>query len=280
MFGGNSNAICGEKHVTQLEGYSENINSKDIIKFSYSKDCFFASAAKRDEKVEIICNGGGKYNRRDGSLFGIKYETNDDSIFKKLQEVIDNNNETRGNGHCVTVDGLPSGLGDTLDIEYSSGKKIYKHSNQSPTVSFETSDKIYEIFHELVKKDGYDFNTEGSNVKLFDDADYEYVQGTWKGKHFGSEVEVTFTGNNVTISIDGKVTDDSKEYTIYQGNIVLNKLKENVDVPKDYHDYEYFNGISTMSKKNYFTMTAYFMSESYSTCDLMNYDKEKPNDIE
>ena len=31
-------------------------------------------------------------------------------------------------------------------------------------------------------------------------------------------------------------------------------------------------------KKNYFTMTAYFKKESYSTCILMNCDKEKPKD--
>ena len=44
----------------------------------------------------------------------------------------------------------------------------------------------------FVKKYGYDFTSEGSNVKLFDDPDEEYVQGTWKGKHFGDDIEVTF----------------------------------------------------------------------------------------
>lgn len=279
MFGFNSVPICGEKHDSWLEGYNENIESKEITSFIYTGRDYYVSAKKSDNnKIDIRCNGGGKYNPRDGSLFKIRYEASDDSIFKSLQEIIDKNNETKGNGHCVHVDGLPGGLGDNLEVEYSSGEKIYKISNQAQTVSDDSSKSFYDIFHEYVKKDGYDFNSKGSNVKLFDDADEEYVQGTWKGKHFGEEIEVTFNKDLVTIKVNDKITDENVPYTIYEGSIRKNKLKEGIEEAKSKNDYEEFNGVSCFAKKNYFTMSTYFLKESYSTCDIMNYDKEKPQE--
>ena len=270
---------CGGRHESQMEGYTEDIKSKDIVSFSYVGTDFSVLAKKDNGKVIISCNGGGKYNKRDGSLYGIRYETDDDSIFKSLQQVIDDNHETRGNGHCVHVDGLPGGIGDILNVEYASGEKIYKSSNQSQTVSFESSKKFNDIFHEFVLKDGYDYTTAGSNVKLFDDADIDYVQGTWKGTHFGDEIEVTFNNDHVTIKVNGKVTDDNVEFIIKDGSIRQNILKEGKDGSSEY-DYEEFVGANSFAKKNWFTMTAYFYETGYSTCDIHNFDKEKPADEE
>ena len=199
---------------------------------------------------------------------------------QQIQEIIDRNNETKGNGHCVHVDGLPSGIGDSLSVEYESGEKIYKVSNQSLTVSPDSINEFYILFHETVLKDGYDFNSEGSNVKLYDDADEEYVQGTWKGTHFGDEIEITFDKNQVTIKVNGKITDNKVEYAIFEGTIKKNKLKEGIEKAESYHDYEDFEVISSLSKQNYFTRTAYFTKDSYSTCDMHNFDKEKPKDEE
>ena len=306
MFGGAigmdpSQAICGGRHESHMEGYNEVIESKDIVSFSFcgggnnGMGMMMAMAnnesIKRfpggsyyvkleDNKVQVSARGGSNSGRRDGTYFIVKLENEDLSILKELQEVVDKYQISKDNGHCVHVDGLPPGIGDLIDIEYASGEKIYKENNQCPTVAPDAAFAIYDVFHKFVQKYGYDFNSSGSNVKLYDDADEEYVQGTWKGEHFGDKLEITFNGNHVTVTVDGKVTDDNVEYTIYEGSVVTNKLKEGKDKAESYYDYVPLNGLSTMKKKNWFTMTGYFMGDSYSTCDLHNFDKEKPKDEE
>ena len=270
-------AMCGGRHESQMEECKEVIESKDIVKFSYCGTDYMVSANKDGDVLHLYATGGGKYNKRDGSYFIIKYDTNDMSILEALQNVIDKNNETCGNGHCVHVDGLPGGIGDTFSVEYASGEKLYKYSNQFTTAKPETIKEFYDIFHEYAKRDGYEFNSAGSNVQLFDDADPEYLQGTWKGKHFGREVEVTFKDDKVSIKVDDKITDENEEYVIIEGTVVKNKLKDGKEGYSRY-DYEEFEGVSCFAKKNWFTMTAYFMKESYSTCDLMNFDKKKPEE--
>ena len=113
-----------------------------------------------------------------------------------------------------------------------------------------------------------DFNSEKSNVELYNDATKEYVQGTWNGKHFGSEYKVVFEGTKIKIYKDGKLTDEGW-YRIIDGDIVNNKPKKGVTIPKDRTDFEEFSDISVMRKKNDFTMTMYFMKNSYSTDDLI-----------
>lgn len=154
------------------------------------------------------------------------------------------------------------------------GEKIYKTSNQTPTISNEASNAFYNDFLKYVQKYGLDFNSSGSNVQLYDDADVEYVQGTWNGKHFGQEISVCFDGNHVVIKVDGKETDNCN-YVIVNGSIVKDKLKEGIDKAQSEFDYELFNGVSKLAEKNYFTMVGYFLSDSYSTCDLMNFDKKE-----
>lgn len=283
MFAGDilQNAMGGGRHESYLEDCLEEITSKDIVSFSYIGTDFSVSAKRENGIVKISCNGGGKYNRRDGSLYGICYETEDDSIFQSLQEVIDKNHEIRGNGHCVYVDGLPGGIGDILDVIYASGEKLYKTSNQCMTVSFESAKEFNDVFHQFVMKDGYEYSTAGSNVKLFDDADEEFVQGTWMGTHFGDEIVVTFEGNLVTISVDGKVVDDHVPYVIFQGSIKKNQLKEGKEKAESPYDYEDFEGVSILSKHNWFTMDAYFYRDgSSSSCNLHNFNKEKPAEEE
>ena len=266
-------ACCGGRHESFMEGYSEEIKSKDIIKFEYSGIEAYVDAEVEENKLLVVARGGYSSNR-DGKYFKIRLETDDFSLLKDLQDVIDKHSISRGNGHCVHVDGLPSGIGDRVSVEYKSGEKIYKESNQSLTISFDAADAIYDTFKKYVQKHGLDFTSAGSNQQLYDDADEEYLQGTWNGKHFGREVSVTFNGNHATITVDGKVTDDV-DYTIFEGTIITNKLKEGVEKPSSYYDYEAFNGVSNFKKKNWFTIVGYFLQDSYSTCDLMNFDKEK-----
>lgn len=276
--------ICGGRHESQMEGLEEVIQSKDIVEFSFGKAYLSCSAKKNEDgSIHISCNGGGQYNRRDGSLFSIVYDTKDDSIFKSLQEIIDQNNETKGNGHCTFVDGLPGGLGDRLDVTYASGEKLYKTSNQHPTVSPKASDDFGKVFHDFVKKDGYDFTTDGSNVQLFDDADEDYLQGTWNGKHFGDDISVTFEKDIVTISVNGKVVDDHIPYVIFQGNIRPKKLKDGLFEATSEYDYEPFQAMQSMSKKNWFTLSSYYRNPdngASSSADLHNFDKKKPENVE
>lgn len=270
--------VCGGRHESHMEGLIDEIKSKDIMSFMYSGE-FYLSATKEDNIVHINTTGGGKYGKRDGSYFIVRYDTEDDSIFEKLQEVIDKYEVSRNNGYCLHVDGLPGGIGDSIEVKYSSDEKIYKISNQAPTINPEAAKEFYNIFHEFVKKDGYDFTSAGSNVKLFDDADEKYLQGTWTGKHFGDNIEVTFKDNKVTIKVDDKVVEENTEYIIKDGFVQKNKLLEGKDGSTK-NDYEDFEGVNSFAKKNWFTMTAYFTTESYSTCDLMNFDKEKPKNEE
>jgi len=265
--------IGGGKHEGYESGCSEVIKSKDIISFFYNCGEYSLSAKIEDNKLKINATGGSSLHR-DGTYFIINYLSDDFSLLSDLQKIIEKYDLVKNNGHCVHVDGLPAGIGDTLRVEYKSGEKIYRSSNQFHTIIDDASSAIYEAFHKYVLKYGLDFNSKGSNVKLYDDADQDYVQGTWKGKHFGSEIVATFDKDNVVISVDGVETDNCK-YTIFEGHIITDKLKENKEAT-NYTDYEFFKGVSTMSKKNYFTMSAYFMGDSYSSCDLMNFDKEKP----
>jgi hypothetical protein len=285
MMGIGNIPVCGQRHESQMEGYIDEIKSKDIEYFEYAGPSNNYSngsqflAKKKEDKIEVFATGAFS-NHRDGKYFKVKFESDDFSLFKELQDIVDEYNVTKGNGHCTYVDGLPPGIGDRISINYASGEKVYKTSNQFPTVIPPASEAIYNVFHKYVQKHGYDFTTEGSNLKLYDDADEEYVQGTWKGKHFGDEIVTTFEGKNVTITVNGEVTDDNVEYTIFEGSVIPNKLKDGIEKAESPYDYEYFNGVSKLAKKNYFTMVGYFLQDSYSTCDFHNFDKEKPEDEE
>ena len=271
--------MCGGRHESTLDGYKDEIESKDIVSFDYGgpKAGLYAKRTE-DNKTLVTATGGADSRRRENKYFRIKLETDDDSIFKDLQELVEKYELTRGNGHCVHVDGLPSGIGDRLHIFYESGEEVYKVSNQSLTMSYEASDAIYNTFLKYVQKHGCDFTSTGSNQQLYDDADEEYVQGTWKGTHFGREVVATFDKDHVTITVDGKETDPNVPYVIFDGCVISNVLEEGKTEATDEHDYKNLNGVSCFRKKNWFTMTAYFLGESYSTCDMHNFDKEKPAD--
>ena len=267
--------VCGGRHEGKLDGYKDEIESKEITSFNYGCTKFSVSCEIKDDKLHLFATGGYS-NNRDGKYFKVSLDTEDMSLLGKLQEIIDTYNLSRNNGYTCHVDGIPE-CGDHISIEYASGEKIYKVSNQVPTINGEAAQEIFNAFHRFVHKHGYDFTTKGSNVQLYDDADKEYVQGTWKGTHFGREIVATFTDDKVVITVDGNETDNTT-YTIYEGHVTTDKLKDPSKEVSNYHDYEYFNGVSIFSKKNYFTMTAYFMGDSYSTCDMHNFDKEKPKD--
>ena len=267
--------MCGGKHEGRLDGYKDEIESKDLTIFEYYNTKFHMHCELKDDRLYLSSTGGYSTNR-DGKYFIVRFDTDDLDLLPKLQDIIDKYQLYKNNGYTCHVDGIPE-CGDYFSAEYKSGEKIYHVSNQFPTVGGEAQQDIFNTFHRFVHKHGFDFTSEGSNVQLYDDADVDYVQGTWTGKHFGREIVATFDKDHVTITVDGKETDNCK-YTIYEGHVITDKLIDPNKEVTDYHDYEYFNGVSIFSKKNYFTMTAYFMGDSYSTCDMHNFDKEKPKE--
>ena len=250
-----------------LKGYSENIKSKEINFFEYQGYGFHIICEKNENTIHIYAKGGTSINR-DGKYFNLDYNTKNQNLLNELQKTVEKYNISKNNGYEHEVAGLPEGLGDKISIKYESGEKIWKYSNQSPNLSEEASNAIYKIFQKDSKDNNLDFTSEGSNTSLYNDATKEYVQGTWKGTHFGKEYKIIFNENNIKIYEDNILTDDI-EYTIIEGNIVPNKLKEGIVTPKDRYDYEEFKTISTINKKNDFTIVAYFMKDSYSTCDLL-----------
>ena len=149
-----------------------------------------------------------------------------------------------------------------------SGNRLWKWFERGRTVSEAAADAIYEVFHAQAVRNGYDFTTEKSTEVVYDDATVEFLQGKWKGVHFGQEWAVEFDGNHVRLYRDGKLTDDT-DYVIVDGMIRPDVLKAGITTPKDPYDYEEFSEVSALRKKNSIGLTVYFMKDGYSTADLI-----------
>ncbi len=251
----------------KLKGYNDKIVSKDIVSFKYQGYDFFVSCELKDNTLHVTSRG----SLRDDSYFALDYNSKDNKLLNDLQDIVVKYNLSKNNGYEYEVAGLPEGLGDILSVKYESGEKIWKYCNQAHNVTEEVANKIYDVFHNCALRNDLDFNHESSDIVLNDDATKEYVQGTWKGIHFGREYKIIFDDDNIKIYEDNKLTDDI-EYLIINGDIVTNKVKVGIDTPKDRDDYEEFSVISTIKKKNDFTMVAYFMKDSYSTCNLLRQE--------
>ena len=259
--------LDGEVTEKYLDGYNKIIQSKDIIHFEYETGEYKLFCEKKEDKLQIKSEGGYS-NERDGSYFKLDYLIDDFNILEQLQKIIESNDITKNNGYYQYVAGLEPIYGDTLKVTYKSNEEIYISSNQFHTIEDKISSKFYKLFLEEAKKNGYDFNSEKSNVKLYDDAKVEFLQGTWKGEHFGDSIEVVIKENHIKIYINNKITDDT-EYTIIQGSIRQKQLKDNIEVAKDEYDYKEFEGVSSLRKKNEIMLVAYFTKDSYSTADLL-----------
>ena len=257
----------GTTREGRLPGYEEIIKSKDIIYFEYTCGKFKVICELKDDGLHINSKGGNSYHR-DGTYFKLDYISKTNTILKELQDIIDKYNISENNGYEHEVAGLDPYISTTIKVTYKSKEKIYKYDNQMKVITKEAENEIYEVFHKNAIENGYDFTSEGSNVELYNDANKEYVQGTWKGNHFGSEYKVIFEGTKIKIYKDGKLTDEGW-YKIIEGDIVNDKPKKGDTIPKDRSDYEEFSDISIFKKKNDFTMTMYFMKDGYSTSDLL-----------
>ena len=266
--GGNDmQVIDGDSKERKLPGYSDNIKSKNIVSFEYNNPEYHLECKKENNIINIKAKGGYS-NERDGKYFKLDYNTKNNNFLNELQNIIDKYNVSKNNGYENEVAGLPPDLGDDISVIYDTKEKIWKYSNQFFIIDENAQKEFYNLFLTDAKENGYDFNSKGSNVKLYDDADQEFLQGKWKGTNFGKEYIVEFKNDDVKIYEDGKLIDDTK-YIIIDGDIVKNKLKEGITNPKNRYDYEEFSIISTIKKKNNILLTAYFMKDSYSTCELL-----------
>ena len=254
-----------------MEGYSEDINSNNIISFEYVCGRYSLNCKLEDKKLHVKCSGGYS-NERDGKYFKVDYITEDISILKKLNKIIKDNDVCKNNGYVHETAGLPPGLGDTIDIVFDSDEKLYKSSNQGPTVSEEVGQMFYDLFHKLTVNNKLDFNSKGSNVELYDDTTEEYLQGTWNGTHFGVRYKAVFDKNNVKIYVNDELTDDC-EYIINEGWVKPNKLKEGIDTPENHYSYEDFNACSSFNKKNQILLAIYMSKPGYSVGELLREDK-------
>lgn len=247
----------------------ENIESEEMTSFYLSRDGEYSLKAEvqDDGKIRVNSLGGNEYER-DGTRFTLDYVTADGELMEKLQALVKEYSLSKDNGHTETVGGLPFGIGETVSVEYESGEYIYRSSNQSRILDDEEAWMFYALFREDARANGYDFTTEDSQF-FYDDADEEFLQGTWTGKHFGTDVEVTFTGNHVVIVYGGEVTDDV-DYVIIEGSIRPDILRDEPAGNRPEDDYEKFNGIESMRKAYDFMLTAYSMrGGAYSTFELL-----------
>ena len=254
-----------------LDGYKETIDSNNIVYFHYIHPDYEFEATKEDNKISVKASGGNSVVR-DGTRFKLEYVSKETNLLEALNRTIKKHDVADDNGTIYEVAGLPEGLGDSIEVVYESNEKIYKSSNQNWIIPEEASEEFYKAFHKNAIENGFDFTTDKSNVKVYDDADEEYLEGTWEGRHFGDEIIVSFDEDNIEIRINGELVDDT-EYIIIDGEIKQNK-KKTLEEAEDADDYEDFNGCSSLRKKNDFTITAYFTKNGYSTANLL---KQKEN---
>ena len=115
-----SGDMCGGRHEFMLEGYKYSIESDELVSFSFS-DRNVSVYCGIENGVLVITSRGGNSSRRDGTLFSLKYQTDDMSILAKLNKIIKAYDMAKRNGYSCTVDGLPGGCGDYIRAEYASG---------------------------------------------------------------------------------------------------------------------------------------------------------------
>jgi hypothetical protein len=217
-----------------------------------------------DGTLNITARGGNMYStRRDGSAFIVDFNTKDNGYTAELNKIIQKYNIARRNGHISHTDGLPSGDGDTLDVTYESAERIYINANNYRILNFYEAYDIYALFKKITRDNGLDFNTAGSNVQLYDDPTIEWLQGSWKGKHFGRDVLAVFKENHIQIFYNGELTDDT-DFVIVDGTVKpAGKGAEN-------GEYAEFKAVTGFNKKNSFSLSGHvYKNRSSSTFELL-----------
>ncbi len=228
----------GGHHIYVNHLAAKKIKSKEITKFKlklYEPQKYWHSHTDPNEKqlraqlltlsknenneLLIEAMGANSFaNRRDGLTFHVKFKTSDDGYTQRLQQIIDQYDLVSQNGIIEKTDGLPSGDGDILSVEYISKENIYASRNNGRLMPFQAALSIYKLFEEITQKSGLNFTTAGSNIQIYDDATIEWLQGSWIEEYNGTTYQVTFKDNTVKIYRNNELTDDTV-YTIDEGLI-------------------------------------------------------------
>ena len=285
VLAGNCEECAGMHHDYYDKNAPQKINSENIVSFTLTLNepqrygmiienpeyegkeiLAYTMSLERNGNgtLRIKAKGGNMYSsRRDGSAFIVDFTTKDQGYTSKLQELVKKYDLIKNNGYVSHTDGLPSGDGDTLSVVYDSGEKIYKRANNFRILQFEAAYEIYSLFRKMAVDNGLDFNTAGSNVQLYDDPTVEWLQGTWKGKHFGNEVVAIFRDNHLQIYYGGKLTDDS-DYVIVDGEV--KPAGKGAEEGK----YVVFETVTSLTKKNSFSLCGHvYKNKSSSTFELL-----------
>ena len=234
---------------------------------SYLNKVDYLVIKRMQEKTFMYLNQYVEYDSNKSKKYGIKYDKNNLLVINNYEQALSE--------VYIKILNLISAkllyfINKSNDITEDTKNKINKNYYFiTPTIDSKIEDIIknesnfYNNLWDDIKLeyDGFlrDFlMTEIAgviNVMLYDDATVEFLQGFWKGTHFGDTILVEFIDNNIKIFVNDKLSDDTK-YIIDEGSIKEETNKE-------------FSGISSLRKKNDILLTAYFLGDSYSTCDLL-----------
>lgn len=249
--------VCGGRTEEYIKGLHDDIEITEILSFSFERQGDYTFKVSEEDGMYHVESSGMSRFGRDGTEFVLDYMT-DGKLVEKLREICIKYELSKDNGHTIHVAGLPPCGGETIDVRFKSGDRIYRSSNQGSMVPKDAFHEIFDAFRSDAKKHNFDFTTDKSMIN-YDDADYTYLQGTWTGTHFGKHVYVEFIGENVTIMIDGKTTDKCK-WQVVDGRVI----------PDNGEKYPKFNGMSCMTKYMANGLTAHFYeNKSSSTASLM-----------
>lgn len=130
------------------------IESSKIVTFhcviSLLAVCETDGLGHRVYKLDASLNDGTvlvKYNWYDRQGGSDKAEYHADADFMmRLQEIVSEYDFAGYNGYYHTVSGLPAMYGESLDIVYDSGERIYVHDNQSGFLPFEAEKALILLF--------------------------------------------------------------------------------------------------------------------------------------
>lgn len=137
------------------------IESQEIVSFhceiSLLAACDADEIGHRVYKLDAAVKDGEvlvKYDWRDRSGESDKAEYKADADFMvRLQEIVKAYDFARHNGYYHTVSGLPDMYGETLDIAYAGGERIYVHDNQSSFLPYEAEKALVFLFGAATKFD-------------------------------------------------------------------------------------------------------------------------------
>ncbi len=150
------------------------IESQEITEFhctiSLLSSCDVDDIGHRVYKLDASVKDGEvfvKYDWRDRGGKWDKAEYQADADFMvRLQEIVTAYDFAKHNGYYHTVSGLPDMYGESLDIVYASGERIYVHDNQSGFLPYEAEKALVFLFGAATKLDNESFSEEDYDVNF------------------------------------------------------------------------------------------------------------------